>query len=95
MFLRSGTYGGYVGLWDCSVGPMGFPYIYGTAVWGLWDSHGFMGLRCGSYGIPMYLWDCGLRPMGKLWGCAAAVPYIKGAISPALIETSAYTNEGL
>ena len=89
------AYGIHGDLCFCGLEPMGFIGFYVIAVWDLWDSHGSMGLRCESYGIPMCLWDCGLRPMGNLWDCTAAVPNIKGAISPGLIEMSAYRNERL
>ena len=68
MGLRYGAYEILMGLCDCGVGPMGFPWIYGIAVRDLWDAWGSVGLQCGTFGIPMRLWDCGVGLMGhKLW----------------------------
>ena len=69
MGLRYGTYGEIHGdgYGFESVG------IYGTALWDLWDSPGFMGLRCATYGIYGDLRASGWGPMGFAGVCGIAV----------------------
>ena len=57
--LRCGTYGMPRGLWDCGLGPMGLPWIYGIAVRALWDAWG--------------LWDCSVAPLEFLCAYRIAV----------------------